>query len=697
MGLERMLISKEQFGQKRLLFSEFVDFTVRDHVIHLADNVHVLNAGEVGFSTKQKEVFVTNANLYPKFDSQNPASIKWKFQVSVPEIRIKGINIEEFYFNRKIDVDQMHIDAPQIKLYQQIKNKDQKDLKGIRIPLPKEIESIAIRQFKLNDGSLKVFSEIGIKPHLSIETELNMLGSNIFIVNALSDQYPEFTDGEYVFNMQRLKYLPKNKNQEFNIDQISFSTSKRQILAKQLSVNTKTKDFKIDHFELNIPNLVMEGFDIDNAYRNDNFLFEEIRLDNPNFKFWNNNKDSIKLDPYKLNLYPYFESFANVFTSKSLTVNNAVLTFFQNGKLRFNEVISMSLSEMRIDNSISQGFMHSKDFAFRIPNFTRQNKLYKMSVGDMNYSTENGQFYAKSITLKPKYDKDNHQKIVGFQSDYFDGSIDSVSISNPNLRHWFATEELISKKMRINGLNMNIYRDKRTSFNLDQRPGMFQDLIRTSPFSFMIDSVQLLNSEILYTERPAISDMEGKIRFSNIHAGLTSVSNIKSTNKTLPDIWFNGSATIMDSCQLNTSMKFNMNDSQNSFSAEGSLSPFNMHLLNPILEPLALISIRSGRVNQFRFSFSANNSNSNGSLYFGYSDLKISVLEKKNGNTKEAKFASFLANSLLLRSNNPRGKELIPDEINIGRDEKRSTLNYLWKSVFSGIRNTLGIKENKQE
>jgi hypothetical protein len=69
----------------------------------------------------------------------------------------------------------------------------------------------------------------------------------------------------------------------------------------------------------------------------------------------------------------------------------------------------------------------------------------------------------------------------------------------------------------------------------------------------------------------------------------------------------------------------------------------------------------------------------------------------KDGNTKEARFASFLANSLLLRGKNPRGKELLPDEINFQRDQKRSVINYWWKSVFSGVRNTLGIKENKQE
>lgn len=122
-----------------------------------------------------------------------------------------------------------------------------------------------------------------------------------------------------------------------------------------------------------------------------------------------------------------------------------------------------------------------------------------------------------------------------------------------------------------------------------------------------------------------------------------------------------------------------------------------MHILNPVLEPLAMVSIRSGRVDKFNFDFAADNKQAIGQLFFGYNNLRISVLELKDGNTKEARFASFIANSLLLRSKNPRGKELLPDEISFQRDQKRSVLNYWWKSIFSGVRNTLGIKENKPE
>jgi hypothetical protein len=698
LGLENMLINQEQFGKKKLLFSEFVDLSIRNHVIQLSDNVHIIKAEEIGFSTKKREVFALRASIYPETNSKSFPSVKWNIQLSIPEVRIKGVNIEELYFDRKIDADNLLINAPQIKLYQKQKSVNATDLKEVNIPLPKEIESIAIREFKLNDGSLKVFSEIGIKPYLVVQSDLKMSGQNIFIKNDLvTKRSPEFLKGEYTFQMVQFKFMPKDKNQTFGIDELTFSTEKRQILAKQLVIKPITTSNSQDQFELRVPDLVMNGFDMDNAYRNDQFIFESISVEKPSFELKNNSKDSVKFDPFKINLYPHFESFSDVFASKSLTVKDADISYFKNGKKTLHETISFDLIRLRIDKKSNQRFMHAEDFSFRIPGLKRQSKLYQYDIGETSYSSASNRFIAKNIRITPNFSKENHQKQVGFQSDYFEGKIDSVCLERPDIRRWFDKEELFGKMGSINGLKLNIYRDKRIPFDEKRRPGMFQDLIKSSKYAFKLDSFKLVNSQVTYAEQPIITDSEGKIKFSGIQARLMPFTNIKSSNGKYPDIRMNGLATIMDSCEMKTNMNFEMNHPENLFTVSGSLSPFNMQILNPILEPLALISIRSGHVDQFQFNFSADQTKSSGNLLFGYNDLRISVLENKKGNTKEVKFASFLANSLLLRSKNPKGKELLPDEISIPRDQKRSILNYTWKSVFSGIRNTLGIKDNKQE
>lgn len=695
--LENTLINKNQFGLNKLLFSEFIDFSVRDHLIRLSDDVHVIKASEVGFSTRRKEVYVINAKMYPETNSKNFSTINWNIQLTVPEIRIKGISIEEFYFNHKINADNLLINSPDIKLYQKQKKTDAKGIKEIMIPLPKEIESIAIRQFKLNDGSMKVFSEMGINPYLILQSDLKMDAQNILIQKNTNAGNPEFKTGEYTGELLQFKFTPKDKNQQFSIDELSFSTSDRRILAKQLNVKPTTKNSKEDQFELNIPSLALNGFDIDNAYRNDQFLFKSIVVDKPSFKLFNNAKDSLKFNPFKINLFPYFESFADVFASKSLSVTDADISVFKNGKMKLQEKVTFNLSDVRIGNEPSRGFMHAEDFSFRIPNLKRQEKLYQYTIGEISYSTGSNRLSANDIRIIPNFSKEKHQKQVGFQSDYFNGKIDSVFISQPNIRRWFDKEELVGKYLSVNGLNLDIYRDKRILFDENRRPGMLQDLIKSLKYPFLLDSLNLVNSNIGYIEQPESGNPEGKISFTNIQVRLIPFSNMKSSTGKIPDFGVDGTATVMDSIQIKTSMNFQMNNPENLFTVTGSSSPFNMRILNPVLEPLASLSLRSGRVNRFDFNFSSDKTSAAGQLFFGYDDLKISVLETKNGNVKEARFASFLANSLLLRSKNPRGKEFLPEEINIQRDQKRSVLNYWWKTVFSGIRNTLGIKESKQE
>lgn len=695
--LENMQINEEQFNQKRLLFSENVEFSVREHLIRLSDNVHVLKAGEIGFSTRKQEVFVTNAKLYPEPTSKDFSAIAWNIQLSIPEIRVKGIDMEDVYFDRNINAENLLITSPDIKLYQKLKSTQKKEIKEVSVPLPKEIEAITIRNFTLNDGSLKVFSEIGTKPYLLVQSDIKMNAKNISIQKNDANGKPEFKKGEYTSNLIQFKFTPKDKNQQFSIDELIFSTSERQILAKNLVVKPKTRNNKLDQFDLQIPTLAMNGFDMDNAYKNDMFSFESIVVEKPVLQIFNNTRDSVKFNPYKVNLYPHFESFADVFSSKKLNINNASVTVFQGSQKKFQENVSLNLSKIRIDNKPSQGFIHASDFSFRIPDMVRQEKLYRFSIGDMYYSSVNNRFTVKDIRIIPNFSKEVHQKKVGFQSDYFTGKIDSIFIVQPNIRRWFDRNEMTGKYLSVNGMNIDLFRDKQTPFDEKRRPKMLQDMIKSVSFPVSLDSLVLTGSRVSYSEKTATGDREGKIQFSGIHARLMPFSNIKSSNGSIPDLALDGTATIQDSCELRVNMNYLMNDQANSFKVKGSLNQFNMRIMNPVLEPLALVSIRSGKVHQFNFNFSADNTSASGQLFFGYDNLKISVLEMKEGNTKEARLASFLANSLLLRSKNPRGKELLPDEILFHRDQKRSVLNYWWKSVFSGVRNTLGIKEGKQE
>jgi hypothetical protein len=109
------------------------------------------------------------------------------------------------------------------------------------------------------------------------------------------------------------------------------------------------------------------------------------------------------------------------------------------------------------------------------------------------------------------------------------------------------------------------------------------------------------------------------------------------------------------------------------------------------------LSIKEGFNNKLTTYIEANEDSSSGFMKFSYSGLKISVLNDKAGLMNEDKFISFLANTFAVKRDNPRqGKILTPVNVKAKHEKQRSFINYCWISVFSGIKNTFGLKEKEE-
>jgi hypothetical protein len=76
-----------------------------------------------------------------------------------------------------------------------------------------------------------------------------------------------------------------------------------------------------------------------------------------------------------------------------------------------------------------------------------------------------------------------------------------------------------------------------------------------------------------------------------------------------------------------------------------------------------------------------------------YSDLKVNLLEENAEGKKEKKgFLSFLANTILIKNDNPsKGDPVRVANITFERVPQASFFNLMWKSVFLGIREAVGI------
>ncbi len=82
-----------------------------------------------------------------------------------------------------------------------------------------------------------------------------------------------------------------------------------------------------------------------------------------------------------------------------------------------------------------------------------------------------------------------------------------------------------------------------------------------------------------------------------------------------------------------------------------------------------------------------------GKLTFLYSNVKVILLKKDEEQNKyKTKVLPTLAAGLLIKDSNPAKGEIRSSRVDYTRDRYRSMFNLMWKSMFTAVKETAGMK-----
>lgn len=697
--LDRFRLNKYQIGKRKLLFSRNIDLRIDKYLFKLSDNVHYLQAGEIGLSTFDNHVYVKDAIFYPDITNPKYKELPWNIHIKIPMVSLSGVDLPRLYFDHVLMAEEFGISKPDIKMYRMDTEAKKIDFKQLELPLPKELQYLSINRFHLDDGSLDIYKTDGLDHKDLISGEISMQSRNLAIESSPKGNSALVKSGIFNTRLSQLVIQPPNKNQTITVESINYSTSNKNVVLKNLDIVPRQLEKVKNQYKLNVPELTLESFDIDAAYIDNIYKLKAINLLNPEFTFYKNTKDTVGFNPFATNLYRHFSGFADEFSAKILKLNNATFNYIRPSGSVTQKGVDLQLKNFKLNGeSAAHKFLNSEEFLFNFKDVVRydKNKWYRFEIDNISFSSADNDFVASGLRVVPKYSRSDFPKIVGHQLDHFNGRLKELRFGQLDLKRWFDKSELVGNTIMIDGLHLDVHRDKRVKFNEKQRPAMPHDLMKDFELEFYFDSLLMKNSDISYAERIKESLTAGKIDFTDVNVSLKPFTNIPYLFHSAKNVEMDVNGRLMGKPLISAKMNFDLTSVNNQFEVNGSIEPFSLEILNPMVEPAALMSISSGDAKRFEFQFSGDNDIAKGKLKFAYDDLKISILEIKDGSTKRMGFSSFMANSLMIKSKNPRGKILLSDEIDYQQDPSRSILNYWWKSIFDGVKNTFGIKDKKQ-
>jgi hypothetical protein len=214
------------------------------------------------------------------------------------------------------------------------------------------------------------------------------------------------------------------------------------------------------------------------------------------------------------------------------------------------------------------------------------------------------------------------------------------------------------------------------------------------PMPIDIKTLILKNTYVEYKERNHITKKAGKVRFNNVYATISNLTNKKQKIQSDNTMNVAVSCRFMDKAPFKVSWIFYLGNPNGRFDVKGDLGTINATDLNELTEPMGPARIEKGVVNRLSFDFEGNNTSVKGALTLLYDNMKVALLEYDDGEWDKKNVTSLFAN-IFIKNSNPRDEDEAPLTMNITnqRDTNRSIYHLIWKTIFKGTKETMGIKK----
>ncbi|HEY1115099.1 MAG TPA: hypothetical protein VGE66_16125 [Chitinophagaceae bacterium] len=308
------------------------------------------------------------------------------------------------------------------------------------------------------------------------------------------------------------------------------------------------------------------------------------------------------------------------------------------------------------------------------------------------YNADNKTLSLDSFTYHPTQSRDTVVARAPYQTDYITFKSGPVTLTDFNLDDYKRDSALIANTVTIDKPVITIYRDKLPPRLTGVIKPLPVDMIKRIKLPLSLGNVVIIDGSLSYTERHPKTRAEGTIVLNSMSGVLTNIKNHGHSEKDSLSLTL--SAFLMDSAELNLRVRESYVDSLAGFLMTLRVKPTTLTFLNPVLAPLSNVIITSGTIDSLQLRAIGQENLSLGEMNMFYRNLRIRLV-KDGAPTRSSftdKVASFLANALVIRTNN-NGK---PGIVYFERLRDRSFFNYIIKMTFSGMATSIGVKSNKK-
>lgn len=530
-------------------------------------------------------------------------------------------------------------------------------------------------------------SKVGLAILLAIVVIL--IGSSFIVSNLLSKKVASLLTNQ------------KIENYQLSIEKTKFSLFDRSIVFNEIyfsptdSAMIKLKGSLLDHNSLqkiSISRLKLKGIHLIPLIFSKNIIVEQLIIDDPLYQRFNSSEIIESVEPSKrLNLDSIAVKDIGGFELDRIKVSNLKFQVvdIENNKITFeNKPMSFAFSGFKLVETGDQIFkLSAVDVIFEMSkikvDFPKEN--YSFSLDKIQFNFEEDQLLIKNLIYKPLIDKAKLANTYRFNKEVYTVDLKEMTIFNFDLQKLLENKGVLMDSVHISNFSIDIYKDKRKPFDENKRPVYPQDNLKKMKSPLSIPKISINNSKFVYEEKLEKRDVSMIVEMHELNVNIYNVTSIKEQREEPMKIDVN--TKFMNLTPLNVHMVLPLKDGINTFFFSGELgaSPFKYY--DSVIYSALGLKVFQGDLQRLTFKASANHSSSSGTMLMRYTNLEAEVFKLKN--TDRSGFFSWGVNTLVHKSNPGKNGNVREVAMNFDRVPYKGFGNVLWKTLQSGIVNTI--------
>ncbi|MEM6766526.1 MAG: hypothetical protein AAF655_16445 [Bacteroidota bacterium] len=719
------LDSTVTMGRDNILFAEDIDMHIRDYGINLPDSLNRLEMKDLHYSTGNEFFLVDSLSIHPYKELSEEDQ---RTDIDIPRLALQGINAFEILADKQAHLERLYLNSPHISL----------GLKADKHPLNDSLAPIQqldlypiIEPFVQDVRVDEILFHMG-KLDLSSRDEL----FNPFHANNIYFSIQNFeVDSTSITNLQK-PFFADTITLDVDIDPyaIYFPDKKYELTFRDVSLSTSDSTLKVAGIKLSpteentgspvdmtlsLPALTLEGINFTEIYLDRLVNLKKVKMERPNIQLFQNEnvqkattassnfsgidqKKIIPSDPFpgikdmlSAIAIQEWELSHGTFSLLSPTSRGIVVADFSLAADNF-------LLDANAYQKLEESYLFNEEVSLSVREFEiplADDAMYRLKTQELGLSTSKGSLYIDSLQLIPKYSRRNFSIRTGVVTDRFELDVNRIEVSGFDFAAYLRTAAIKASSVHAVQPDFRVYKDMRWPFPVGKRPVLPQATLRKLTFPFHLDTMLVSDGSVLFEQRVAKTTNLARFSLTHMDADIFSLTNDPIFIAQGATTQLAANMYVMDKAKLAVNISMPLGDTSNYHTFKGVMGPMPADSLNPILEPIAFLTIKSGDIQKIDWDFEADNQSSSGKMRFHYNDLKVSLLNKKEGKKQGVAgfLGSSLANTFVVRRNNPTLRIMRVGRIEFEREINKAFIVYWIKSVVSGLQSSVGLHKKDEK